>query len=152
MATIEIRRAGVDDVPAIAPLFDAYRQFYEMPADLALATRYIDARLRNDESVIFLAERAGTGALGFCQLYATFCSVAAAPIYVLYDLFVDAGGRKSGAGTALLQAAENHARENGFARLELSTARDNHTAQALYEALGWERDNVFYSYSRQLDQ
>jgi ribosomal protein S18 acetylase RimI-like enzyme len=86
--------------------------------------------------------------LGFCQLYPTFCSVIASPIYVLYDLFVRPEARKSGAGKALLIAAEQHAAQNGYARMDLTTAKTNLPAQSLYESRGWVRDEVFYAYSK----
>jgi len=40
MAKIKTRPAEARDLDAVAALFDAYRQFYEMPPDLALARRY----------------------------------------------------------------------------------------------------------------
>ncbi len=151
MTQIAIRLATVDDAAHVAPLFDAYRQFYEQPADAAGALAFVQARLARGESVILLAEDAASGdAVGFCQLYPSFCSVIAAPIYVLYDLFVAPPARKSGAGRALLRQAEAHARAGGFARMDLTTARTNLPAQALYESLGWERDEVFLTYNRPL--
>ena len=151
MTQIDIRLAATEDAARIAPLFDAYRQFYEQPADRAGALAYVHARLAHGESVILLAEDTATGqAVGFCQLYPSFCSVIAAPIYVLYDLFVAPAARKSGAGRALLQQAEAHARAGGFARMDLTTARTNLPAQALYASLGWERDEVFLTYNRHL--
>ncbi len=144
-----IRRAGLDDVHAVGRLFDAYRQFYDKPSDPALAQRFIHDRLERDESVIFIAPAAGDARrlVGFCQCYPTFCSVAAARLLVLYDLFVDPAARRTGAGAALMAAAENHATAHGFARMELQTARTNTAAQALYEARGWKRDDAFYVYA-----
>ncbi|MBB1628853.1 GNAT family N-acetyltransferase [Achromobacter sp. UMC71] len=151
MTQIAIRLATLDDAARVAPLFDAYRQFYEQPADAAGAMAFVHARLARGESVILLAEDTASGdAAGFCQLYPSFCSVIAAPIYVLYDLFVAPTARKSGAGRALLRQAEAHARAGGFARMDLTTARTNLPAQALYESLGWERDEVFLTYNRHL--
>ncbi len=149
MSQLDIRHAGVADAARIAPLFDAYRQFYEQPADAAVALAFISARLERGESVILLASQDGAP-VGFCQMYPSFCSVIAAPIYVLYDLFVAPAARKSGAGRALLRAAETHAREHGCKRMDLTTARNNATAQSLYESLGWVRDEVFYTYTRDL--
>ena len=34
MTPVAIRRAGLDDVPAIAQLFAAYRQFYQIGAEI----------------------------------------------------------------------------------------------------------------------
>ncbi len=47
-------------------------------------------------------------------------------------------------------AAHEFAASNGFKRLDLTTAKTNTSAQALYESLGWVRDEVFYSYSKTL--
>ncbi len=145
-----IHTALPEDAALIAPLFDAYRQFYEQAADADAALAFITARLQRGESVILLARDAQGRALGFCQLYPSFCSVLAAPIYVLYDLFVAPAARRTGVGRALLLAAEAHARATGHARMDLTTARDNHQAQALYESLGWVRDGVFLAYARHL--
>lgn len=150
MTALHIRLAGVDELDLIAPMFDAYRQFYEQPADLNLARRFIAERLQRGESEILLATDDGEQALGFCQLYPTFCSVAAAPIYTLYDLFVMPQARRLGVGRALLLAAEARAAQTGRVRLDLSTAKTNQTAQSVYESLGWVRDNEFYTYSRDI--
>src|SRR4051794_8905670 len=136
MSAVTIRLAAPSDLAAIATLFDAYRQFYEQPADAALALQFIGERMRGQESVILVAQGAGS-IVGFCQLYPSFCSVIAQPIYTLYDLYVAPEARKTGAGRALMQAAHDYAQQHGFARLDLSTARTNHQAQALYESLGW---------------
>jgi ribosomal protein S18 acetylase RimI-like enzyme len=149
MAT-SIRLANIRDLGQLAALFNAYRQFYEQTSDVALAKDFIVARLNNKESVIFVAENNEGKLIGFCQIYPSFCSVAAAKIGVLYDLFVDATTRKTGAGRALMLAAHEYAANNGMARLDLSTAKNNLAAQALYESLGWERDEVFYTYSKNL--
>lgn len=69
---------------------------------------------------------------------------------MLYDLFVDSNVRKTGAGKSLMLAAHEYAAKNGFKRLDLTTAKTNTSAQALYESLGWVRDEVFYSYSKTL--
>ncbi|MCZ8254106.1 MAG: GNAT family N-acetyltransferase [Polaromonas sp.] len=150
MSAVPVRLAALPDLPAVAALFDAYRQFYEQPADAALALQFIGDRMRNRESVILVAQAADTEGplVGFCQLYPGFCSVIARPIYTLYDLYVAPEARKTGAGRALMQAAQAHAQTNGFARLDLTTARTNHAAQALYESLGWVRDDVFLAYNK----
>lgn len=147
---INTRIATLADLEVAADLFDAYRQFYGKPPDRDLALRFIRARLQNNDSVILLATNAARQVVGFCQLYPTFCSVAAKPIYTLYDLFVAPAARRSGAGRALLKAAEKLATVNGKFRMDLSTARDNKAAQALYESLGWIRDDLFHVYSRSI--
>lgn len=144
-----IREARPADIPAVAALFDRYRQFYEQAPDLAQAHAFIAQRVERRESVILVAEGDGE-LLGFCQLYPTFCSVEAAPIYTLYDLFVAPAARQTGVGRLLLQAAEARAAADGKVRMDLTTARTNHAAQSLYASLGWVRDDVFLAYSRRV--
>ena len=150
-----IRRATIEDLSQLAQLFDAYRQFYEQVPDIALANTFIADRINKHESVIFVAANNETNSaekqlIGFCQIYPSFCSVMAAKIGVLYDLFVDSTARKTGAGRALMLAAQEYAAKNGMARLDLSTAKNNLKAQALYESLGWVRDDVFYTYNKEI--
>jgi len=149
MTALAIRPAGLADLDALAPLFDAYRRFYEQPGDIARASAFLHERLERGESAILVAEADGQ-LLGFCQLYPSWCSVAAARIFVLYDLFVDAGARRAGVGRRLMLAAQDFGRAAGGVRLDLSTARTNVRAQALYESLGWRRDEVFLTYSLSL--
>ena len=77
--------------------------------------------------------------------------VIAQPIYVLYDLFVSSEARRLGVAKALLQAAHQQGIVDKKARLDLSTAKTNYAAQALYESLGWVRDNDFFTYSLALN-
>jgi len=150
-----VRPATAADLDALAALFDAYRQFYEQPADRERARNFLLARMQRGDSLLLVAEgeapppEAGADAaaplLGFCQLYPTWCSVAAGPIFVLYDLFVAPGARRGGVARALMTTAA--ARATGALRLDLSTAHSNTRAQALYESLGWQLDEVFRWYS-----
>jgi ribosomal protein S18 acetylase RimI-like enzyme len=142
-----VRQAGPSDAEIVAPLFDAYRQFYDQPSDPGLARRFIAERLERAESVVFLAEREGR-AVGFVQLYPLFSSTAARPrrLWLLNDLFVAPAARGTGVGRALLARARRLAEETGAAGLELVTARSNATAQRLYESVGYRRDDGFLRY------
>jgi ribosomal protein S18 acetylase RimI-like enzyme len=146
-----VRPAQPADRAQLARLFDLYRQFYQQPPDLPLAQDFIGERLANHDSVIFVATAEPHTLVGFTQLYPTLCSVSAAKIYVLYDLFVAPSARRSGAARALMLAAQAHAQQTGAVRLELATARTNVQAQALYESMGWVRDEAFYRYNLDID-
>ena len=148
--TISTRNMLATDLPGLARLFDRYRQFYEQAPDLALAQQFITDRFTRQESVVLVAETPAHELVGFCQMYPSFCSVEAAPIYALYDLFVLPEARQLGVGRALLLAAEARAAANGKRRMDLTTARTNLKAQSLYESLGWVRDEVFFAYSRRV--
>ncbi len=142
-----VRQAGPGDAELIAPLFDAYRRFYDQPSDLALARAFVAERLERDESVIYLAERDGR-AVGFVQLYPLFSSTAARPrrLWLLNDLFVVPEARGGGIGRALMARARRLGEDSGAAGLELVTAATNLTAQRLYESLGYRRDDAFLRY------
>ena len=150
--SIITREASQSDIPAISELFDLYRQFYEQEPNQQLALDVITERFAKQESVILVAENTQSGLIGFCQLYPTFCSVVAKPIYSLYDLFVLPSARKCGVGNMLLQEAEAKAAKSGKVRMDLTTAKTNTAAQSLYESLGWVRDDVFFAYNRQVTQ
>ena len=143
-----IRRAGLDDMDAAAPLFDAYRQFYGQRSDVAAARAFLTERLRRDESVVFLAvagEPSGD-AVGFMQLYPSFSSVSLGRLWILNDLFVDPDVRRGGVGRRLLERARDWAVETQAKGLTLATAVTNKGAQSLYEACGWAHDDEFQHY------
>jgi ribosomal protein S18 acetylase RimI-like enzyme len=151
---IRVFQAGPHDVVRLAPLFDAYRQFYEQPADLRGAERFLEERLKRRESIILAAEvtdgmTTGT-VVGFTQLYPSFSSVSMQPLYILNDLYVAPGSRRLGAGRALLERARAFAASAGASTMVLQTALTNLPAQTLYESLGWRRDTLFYTYELDL--
>jgi GNAT superfamily N-acetyltransferase len=143
--SLEVRRAQARDLDALVPLFDAYRQFYGQPSDLPRAYAFLAERFLHSQSTVFMAFEDARG-VGFVQLYPSFSSTRAARIYVLNDLYVEAGARRSGAGRKLIEAATAFARAEGAVGLSLSTGIENRPAQALYEALGWVREVRFYDY------
>ena len=143
--SLQIRTATLADLDLLTPLFDAYRMFYRYPSDLNTARTFLQARLQQQQALILLAEQDGA-ALGFTLIYPSFCSLAAAPLWILNDLLVLPQARRHGVARALLQAAQAQARAAGVARITLQTAHDNLQAQALYTQLGFVRDAVFYNY------
>lgn len=145
---VKIRLMSDSDLDSVAILFDLYRQFYNQPTDIGLANKFINLRQKNGESLIIVAESEENKIVGFCQLYPSFCSVVAARIYVLYDLYVLPMHRRFGVGRQLLVAAESQANLENVHHLDLTTAKSNYKSQALYESLGWEKDNIFISYSK----
>jgi ribosomal protein S18 acetylase RimI-like enzyme len=148
--TFSTRNMQAAALPRLARLFDLYRQFYEQAPDLNLAQQFVADRFTRQESVVLVAETSAHELVGFCQMYPSFCSVEAAPIYALYDLFVLPEARQLGVGRALLLAAEARAAVDGMVRMDLTTARTNLKAQSLYASLGWVRDDVFLAYNRRV--
>ncbi|MBM4138647.1 MAG: GNAT family N-acetyltransferase [Nitrospira sp.] len=145
-----VRRSSLLDIDRLIPLFDAYRQFYGQQSDLNIARRFLNERLSRHESVVLIAEDPNGVVIGFAQVFPAFSSILAAPISIFHDLYVVPAARRCGVGTMLLKAVAETARATGAVRLELATAITNTTAQRLYEALGWKRDEEFYMYSLSL--
>lgn len=147
MEAMKIIRANESYIPDISRLFDLYRQFYKCEPDKNLAMKFITDRINNKESVIFAAQ-VGNQLKGFVQLYPSFCSVVAAKILILHDLYVDKCDRKTGIGEALMNKATEYAKESGASRIDLLTDLDNKAGQSLYQKLGYKNEfDDFRSYS-----
>src|SRR5882672_4504084 len=122
---VVVRQATIQDVDLIAPLFDAYRQFYRKPSDPGLARRFLLERFEHSQSVVFLAMLQDGSAVGFTQLFPSFSSASAARILILNDLFVRPEARRMRIGSLLLSSAASFARAVGAVRLTLSTEVTN---------------------------
>ena len=149
---MNILRANIGQLEALAVLFDQYRCFYDQASDPEACRKFIGDRLSNDESVIFAAQTDDGEIVGFTQLYRSFCSVEMKELIYLYDLFVAPHARRQGVARALLDAARQYAYNRGAGRLQLETAISNLPGQALYQDLGWERDEEFYTYHLALQE
>lgn len=148
MPNVQVLEASASspELGAAATLFDRYRSFYGCPSDVGLAQRYLRERLESQESTVLLA-RLDDQWVGFCQLYAGFSSIACARTVILNDLYVEEGNRGAGVGRALMAHVMKMAVQRLAARVVLETAETNARAQALYEALGFERSRGFVGYS-----
>ncbi len=147
---MHITQASINDLKILGELFDGYRQFYQQASDIDAGKAFLRARIENRESVIFLATDDQGEGLGFTQLYPTFSSVSMRNQWILNDLFVAEKARKRGVANALMQTTEGFAKDSGANGLSLSSAVDNHQAQALYKKRGWHRVTVFCNYNKSL--
>lgn len=142
---MHLHQATLDHLDQLVSLFDAYRQFYAQPSDLAGAKTFLANRIAHGESVIFIAYLEDK-AVGFTQLYPSFSSVSMKRVWVLNDLFVAPEARRKGVADALMQRAEQFATDTHAKGLALETALDNTSAQSLYERRNWTRGTDFYTY------
>jgi ribosomal protein S18 acetylase RimI-like enzyme len=144
---IKIISATEEHLNALVPLVDAYRQFYQQPSDLQGARVFIEEHLKNKTSVIFIAQDTDTNSYaGFTQLFSCYTTIGLGHCYILNDLYVDPSFRQRGIGEALLKHAISFGKEQKAKKLSLRTETTNHTAQRLYERVGWIRDEQFYTY------
>ncbi|WP_433795663.1 N-acetyltransferase family protein [Actinoplanes sp. CA-252034] len=137
---ITVSRAGAADLPEAAALFHGYLDFYQRPAPEEQVLAFLRERHERGESVLLLARTAEGTPAGFVNIYPTFSSLSMAPVWTLNDLFVAVTARRTGAGRALVRACAAEARAAGAVGVQLQTAPDNHTAQALYRSEGFEPD------------
>ncbi|MEO1216498.1 MAG: GNAT family N-acetyltransferase [Bacteroidota bacterium] len=145
---MDIIKAGIADLDLVVPLFDAYRQFYEQNADIEKVRAFLHTRIQREESVIFLALMEGRReAMGFTQLYPSFSSVSMQRLWILNDLFVDPKYRKKGVATSLMNTARQLAEDTRSKGLMLETGKENRNAQALYEKLGYRKEEDYFVYN-----
>ncbi len=130
-----------------ADLFDQYRQFYQQTADLEAATQFINERIEQNDSIIYLALDENGQGMGFTQLFPSFSSVAMQRTYILNDLFVSRAFRKKGVAKALMKTAQAFAGKNQAYAIKLATAKDNIAAKALYDQLGYKQIKLFDYYT-----
>ncbi len=141
--------ANVEHLESLSILFDQYRVFYQQTSDIDSARLFLIERFECCDSIIFAA-RDGDQIVGFTQLYPSFSSVSMKRVWILNDLFVTFSHRNQGIARSLMAMARQYAEETGAIRIGLSTQQSNHAAQALYESLGYEKDEVFDHYSLRL--
>ncbi len=141
---IETRKATLEDIDELAPLFDLYRLFYRQASDVEGCHKFLTERLKQNQSVILIAIYENE-IVGFIQFYPLFSSVGLQKTWLLNDVYVRETKRKHGIGKTLLNAAKHFGKETGAGWLLLQTANDNYIAQIVYEKNGWERmEDMFY--------
>ena len=143
-----IKQASIRHIDDLAILFAQYRVFYQQSFDAESAKQFLQERITNRESVIFIAIDEGQFA-GFTQLYPSYSSVSMKKIWILNDLFVSPAHRRKGIAQALINKVIDNCKKTGRKRVVLSTAYDNFNAQKLYEKLGFIRSN-FYDYELEI--
>lgn len=143
---MDVFLANSTHLEPLAVLFDHYRVFYGQSPNLEAARAFLEERFEKKDSTVFVAHT-GERIVGFTQLYPSFSSVSMKRTWILNDLYVEVSSRRTGAATALMDAAETFAKQSGAVRVVLATQISNRTAQRLYEARGYVRDEAFYHYS-----
>jgi GNAT superfamily N-acetyltransferase len=134
---VHIVTAGIEQLDTVADLFNQYRVWYHQKPDLEGARSFLEERISNGESKMFLALHDGVPA-GFVHLYPIFTSVGMRRAWLLNDLFVNEAHRGAGIATMLLEKAKELGRDNRSKWLLLQTDQTNIQAQQLYHKNGWE--------------
>jgi ribosomal protein S18 acetylase RimI-like enzyme len=127
--------AGAADAPVFGRLLHAFNVEFGEPtpdADL-IAERAAPLIASGDVTVLF----AGDGPDGFAELRFRPSLYTGALDAYLEELYVVPESRGQGLGRALLEAAMEHARERGAARIDLNTSDADVAARSLYESAGF---------------
>ena len=143
---MSVTAVGVADLDALVPLFAGYLQFYQVPRSATEIHAFLLERLQRGDAQLFIARDEQGMAQGFTQLYPLQSSLSLAPAWLLSDLFVLPRARRQGVGEALMNAARAYAEASGACGLQLETAKTNLAGQALYERLGYVRDELYLTY------
>mgnify|MGYP000908953795 FL=1 len=143
---MSVTAVGVADLDALVPLFAGYLQFYQVPRSATEIHAFLLERLQRGDAQLFIARDEQGMAQGFTQLYPLQSSLSLAPAWLLSDLFVLPSARRQGVGEALMNAARAYAEASGACGLQLETAKTNLAGQALYERLGYVRDELYLTY------
>jgi GNAT superfamily N-acetyltransferase len=148
-----VRRAEARDAAVLgrlgATLVRAHHELDRarfLPAGAGIETgygRFLETQLRDENVVIFVAERAGR-VVGYVyaavepRSWKELRDVAG----FVHDVVVDADSRRVGVGTRLLEAAAGWLVARGMPRVMLWTAERNLDAQRLFERLGFRRTMI----------
>ena len=131
-ARIPIRLASAADAPSLGRLLHAFNvEFSEPTPDAEVIAERAGPLIESGEVTVFFA---GDEPEGFAQLRFRPSLYTGALDAHLEELYVVPDRRGHGLGRALLEAAMEHARERGAARIDLGTSEDDTAALALYES------------------
>jgi GNAT superfamily N-acetyltransferase len=138
--SLEIRRAGIEDVPQILRFIRALAE-YEKLLDSCVADEESLRRTLFGEGAggryaeVLIANWDGKAA-GFALFFHNYSTFLAKPGIYLEDLFVDPGYRGKGIGKALLASLARVAVERDCGRLEWSVLDWNEPSIGFYKSLG----------------
>jgi GNAT superfamily N-acetyltransferase len=146
---MKIQKAELADLDQLTGLFDQYRIFYKKPSDIAGGKKFLEERMSNKESEIFIAIAAENQYAGFVQLYPIFSSTRMKRLWLLNDLFVASAYRGQGISVMLIEKAKELCRATNACGLLLETAKTNAVGNQLYPRTDFvlESDSNFYVWS-----
>lgn len=149
---ITVRPAKAGESERILP---TYEWLFEPPGyrppqwDPEAALRRIGDAIESELAAVLVAEddTAGEGELaGLCTAYLELESVRYGQRCWVEDLVVNPANRSHGVGGALLDAAQDWARERGASHFELDTGLARADAQRFYESRGEPAKGFSYSW------
>ncbi len=152
-AKLTVRPARAADEPLLGRLgallvaehhdFDSLRFVAPTPETPQAYGHFLASQIGNPDRLVLIAEQGGTSVgYAFAGMEGFDYMALRGPAAVIYDLVVDPGHRRSGIGSALLDAVFAALTERGAPRVLLFTAERNHGAQAMFAAAGFRRTMI----------
>jgi ribosomal protein S18 acetylase RimI-like enzyme len=145
------RKATSEDVEHLSELFNAYRMFYQKTSAIQSAKTFLEDRISNKDSEIFVAQNTTNKLVGFVQLYPLFSSTRMKKFWLLNDLFVHPEFRGNSISIGLIQKAKDLVLESKACGMYLETEKSNLIGNALYPKTGFELNKSvnFYEWNVQ---
>ena len=145
------RKATSKDVEHLSELFNAYRMFYQKASAIQSAKTFLEDRISNKDSEIFVAQNTTNKLVGFVQLYPLFSSTRMKKFWLLNDLFVHPEFRGNGISIELIQKAKDLVFESKACGMYLETEKSNLIGNHLYPKTGFELNTSvnFYKWNVQ---
>ena len=145
------RKATKLDIKDLSKLFDKYRIFYENKTDVETAEKFLNERLQNGDSEIFVAENEESKIVGFIQLYPIFSSTRMQKLWLLNDLFVDENYRGKGVSVLLINESKKLCKQTEACGLILETAKTNEIGNHFSHKTGFHLAIAHNYYSWDID-
>ncbi len=137
---MNIREARKSDLDQLSILFDAYRMFYGKESNIDISKNFLESRLSNKDSEIFICEFNNI-LIGFVQLYPLFSSTRVSKYWLLNDLFVDSKYRGKGYSKLLIDKAKELVKDSNACGMMLETEKSNKIGNNLYPKTGFEKND-----------
>ena len=140
-----IRKATVDDIPAIAELYrEQFREMSKLIPDFVKegdqSVEFLEKTISDDVSDILVYENDGI-VVGFILLQAkerpVFDFMLPGKYCYIMDIIVTEAHRNKGFATVLMNSAKDWAKEQNCNFVNLDVLVNNHGAIKLYEKLGF---------------
>ena len=143
-SAVVVRPIEPADHDTWAPLFAAYREFYELEDEPDVVDRVWGWIQDEAHEVNALVAEVDGEIVGFAHHRGYARPAEGGSGLFLDDLFTAAHVRGQGVGRALINRLADLARERGAAKVRWVTAADNATAQRLYDDMAERTDWVTY--------
>jgi len=143
------RKAKLSDLDKLSKLFDCYRIFYRKETDIKGAKDFLEERISNNDSEIFVAVADDYELAGFVQLYPIFSSTRMKRVWLLNDLYVDKEHRGKGISVELISKSKKLVAQTKAYGLLLETEKSNVIGNSLYPRTGFRLndDSNFYEWT-----